>query len=873
MKIDNTPTIQARRRKPTRHMRLRLEKAKELKAQGKDLKGKPSMKPKGYSGETDPEKMTMTVPRAPIYKKNTLAEPEKPASKYKKRQLHKSWLPTHIWHAKRAHMSAPKEPLWRFAIPIAPTNKCYRATHRAGSSSGCMAWDTSHMSMIGIEGAEASLIGLMRAVGMEEAILTGKKYVRWREGTRSWAGWLRERDGDQSWITKATICWCPAGKSVPGPTKEQKAEIEETLGSGHAPDAAGAQVENVLSIRAQPQRSSKKKTTKRKVLIRVHPASFLQIWEELLKVAKIQRPPPSVEDLRFQIGSIELIGPSSMEALAGVLHPVPSEKESFPETSDVSTTLTTLALINNTSSLPPNAIVPISVYDSRLFHPLRTVDLDQRNSMDEALTTVLSTWPFDNHAPVSSIFEFNDRQIASHLPTQKTINRRKGDASPGSYPKPIVTDPPIPALLLASRPHLDQKQQGTLTLLLPWKCVLPTWYSLMHYPLSVGGNPRFGGLDQKRQICFERGEPWFPGDFPGTKAGWEWELRERARRKEEWERRPRGRRIGWGSVDLGSGRKGEIGVGWGCDWERLFGPKSAIQSEDNNSKGADEEKKNKEKKLATKATIEEANPLNNNPHCPPLNIRHLPSHTFSTTTNIHPHALTTIHLTLLHRGRPEPCARIYRLPTNNGSLLQKWLTLASLSSASAAISTKQTHLSASQRSLMNKKDLPLHDRMRLMAESLLREPPKLATIGNGGGGDGEEGTDDDNDDEGDDEGDGGWQIGDISEGGEAGHHLPCPDEEDLIGFVTTANYDMGKGKAAAIGNVAVAKVAVSLSMLIATGEEGQKGGGIEGKGGGEGNAIASERPTPFKQREKGGLCIVRNAGQSVARLARWRLCG
>ena len=159
----------------------------------------------------------------------------------------------------------------------------------------------------------------------------------------------------------------------------------------------------------------------------------------------------------------------------------------------------------------------------------------------------------------------------------------------------------------------------------------------------------------------------------------------------------------------------------------------------------------------------------------------------------------------------------------------------------------------------------------------MREPPKLATIGNGsgggGGGDGEEGTDDDNDDEGDDEGDGGWQIGDISEGGEAGHHLPCPDEEDLIGFVTTANYDMGKGKAAAIGNVAVAKVAVSLSMLIATGEEGQKGGGIEGKGGGEGNAIASERPTPFKQWEKGGLCIVRNAGQSVARLARWRLCG
>ena len=43
---------------------------------------------------------------------------------------------------------------------------------------------------------------------------------------------------------------------------------------------------------------------------------------EILKVAKVQRPPAMVEDLRFEIGSIEVTGPGSTEALTGVLHPV-----------------------------------------------------------------------------------------------------------------------------------------------------------------------------------------------------------------------------------------------------------------------------------------------------------------------------------------------------------------------------------------------------------------------------------------------------------------------------------------------------------------------------------------------------------------------
>lgn len=61
-----------------------------------------------------------------------------------------------------------------------------------------------------------------------------------------------------------------------------------------------------------------------------------------------------------------------------------------------------------------------------------------------------------------------------------------------------------------------------------------------------------------------------------------------------------------------------------------------------------------------------------------------------------------------------------------------------------------------------------------------------------------------------------------------------PDEVDLVGFVTTGNYHLGEGKCEAIGNVAVAKVMADQSK--------------EGK----------------------NLCIVREAGQNIGRLARWK---
>lgn len=807
MKEDNTPTVTARRRKPTPHMRLRLEAAKKLETLSKRIQAKREkakqqkldQKLEQELAKSHPEQIQPPPPRIPKLKRNKLAEPDKPAAKFRKRQINKSWLPTHVWHAKRAHMPDPKAPLWRFAIPLTPTAKVHRPTHRAASSRGCVAWDTSYMSTISIEGVEASLLGLLRDVGVEELMLVGKKGSKWRSGTRSWRSWIRERDNEKNWLSTVDIIWCT---SLPPPDERPTAD------------------------------ASSRKKPKRQLFLRTHPSSFLLIWNELLKDTKIQHPSPSISDLRFEIGSIEITGPNCTEALVGILHPVTPDSASTGDKLQPSLSTTPLqpdtsekiwphlSSLTNPSALAPNALLALNVHDPRLFHPPRTVPSPPPGHED-TLLDLLASWPPDANPTPAGIFSSTARHTASHLPSQKAINRRKGSSPPGAYAPPLPTDPAIPILLYTSRaPSVNQ--QGTWTVLLPWKCVLPTWYSLVHYPLSSGSNPRFGGLDELRQMRFERGEPWFPGDYPGTEAGWAWELGEREKRKHDWDKRPKGKRVSWEAVDLGDGKKGEIGKGWACDWERLFlGPPAPDTSEEQAAATDPLPTSAPETETPAPHPTAEAPPPPPAPSFSSLHIHHLPS-PLPPRIALPPRPLSTIHLSLLHRGTPSPCARIYRLPTRNAASLQKWLALLSSlpSTTTSSSKTHPPHLPA---------DAPPWEKRQALARQLL--DPRISA-------------------------------------GERDYPA-CPEEEDLIGFVTSGGYDLGAGRGRGVGCVDVGKVLGGGGGEVGCGateggEVGCRGEGGRGKGEGKRAGVGIKG-----LRREDRVCVVRDAGQSVGRLARW----
>jgi ribonuclease P/MRP protein subunit POP1 len=756
---DNTPTVTARRRKPTQIMRIRLESARRLQnlnartknkrlaakiAQAKDtniqLKG-------GGSHNFD------TAPRIPKIKKNKLSRPPPADAKFRKRQQCKTWLPTHLFHAKRAQVTTTKNPLWRFAIPLSPTEKSYRPTHRTRGARGAMAWDMSYMSTIQLEGSESSIEAVLLAVGISSAEGSGLKGKKWKAGARSLEAWAFEMDHPTRPTAPVTMIWCAVPKS-------------EDVEMANADDS-----------------SSVPKITRRKLWVRVHPSAFLQLWNDLLDASKRQSPPVMVEDLRFEIGSIEITGPGSTEALIAALRPSNKADGQLPAPQSPEAIWPALLGVSNPSSLPQNALLSFNVSDPRLEFPPRKLDIPDSESHMNDLTVLLSKWSPDQTQGPSSLFDRPSRLAATRqLPSQKAINRRRNLSGPGNYPAPEPTDPQIPAIILAnrSRTHLKRNSApGSWTVLLPWKCVPPVWYSLMYYPLSSGGNPRFGGVKQQQQLAFEAGEAWFPGDFPGTRAGWEWNQREAEKSRHEWERRPKGRRVEYDSLVLGDGHpKGEIGRGWTCDWERLVQGTSQDVPENTTS---------------TSKKADGAKPDVPDTSIPPSDLHNLRFSTKDTNkilsnltkSQTESAALSTVYVSLIHRGTPTPCSRVYRLPTNP-TLRAKWLQLASANQKSAGGKAGSRKPS----------DFSDDAARRQLTQSLIAAVPEDSPS----------------------------------------IHLEVPAADDLIGFVTTGNYNLSEGKGTGIASILLSKVA-------------------------ESNVKLSEKK----------LCIVRSAGEKVGRLATWEI--
>lgn len=66
---------------------------------------------------------------------------------YNRRQRRFTWLETHIWHAKRFHMTNR----WGYRLPERPCDKAFRACYRA-SAKHCLLQDISYMGLIELSG-------------------------------------------------------------------------------------------------------------------------------------------------------------------------------------------------------------------------------------------------------------------------------------------------------------------------------------------------------------------------------------------------------------------------------------------------------------------------------------------------------------------------------------------------------------------------------------------------------------------------------------------------------------------------------------------------------------------------------------------------
>ncbi|KAF3911213.1 hypothetical protein ABW20_dc0102311 [Dactylellina cionopaga] len=502
------------------------------------------------------------------------------SSRYRKRQRNKTWLPTHIWCAKRARMISK----WGFAVAETPTLKCYRPTYRSATREGCVAFDTSYHATLLLEGQEGDLKRcLIQFLPPKDLAIVGKMVV---SGKAAASTWIHE---EGVWpvgtIAPIQIIWCP----------------EMKLSSGS---------------------DEKKCSQKRKVVLRAHPAS----WDDVLRIVTdcANRTNCRVRDLRFEIGSIRLMGPRSVSVLKLLM-----------QTKACNSGI-------EIDWLSRNDVVYESIVDPRT----NSTHIHNRNP--PALPTYKGTK--QTIEAQRNLFDIDCRNLSvKGQVSQKTLNARISKAGLlGHIEEALRSEVPLVLIkeTLGERVNMPNKRRNEFdshdcwTILLPWKWVRPFWLVLMR----VTG-VKLGGLKELEQLTLEGGSGHFPIDFPITPAGkgeasnrYQERLTSLKRRSVMKTKNATKRSLGMGSIN--------VEEEYGYPWDKLFGVTCCLNTDKNS-------------KLW---------------HLSPDLVRlfyQAPQHTLPVSISS---ATFTVSIRLIGRGSVEAKASIFSLP-RPGTLLFKQLRL------------------------------------------------------------------------------------------------------------------------------------------------------------------------------------------------------
>lgn len=223
--------------------------------------------------------------------------------KYSTRQRDFKWLPTHVWHAKRAKIIKR----WNWSIPYSPTQKCFRNTSRSSRQNGCIAQDTSFIGTTIINGPnQESLLGFVKK-------FTNNKASRGKWLKLAWEG-LSFIDDEP--IGNVQILWS-------------------------------------------------KNKERYHLILRSHPAIHTKVYFHALNFFNgIEN--VTVHDCKFSIGSIDLMGPKAMSVLQTILHKRNLQEGDENETLGFDSFMK-LFKLNDINSIPDGTSFCLDVADPRFW--------------------------------------------------------------------------------------------------------------------------------------------------------------------------------------------------------------------------------------------------------------------------------------------------------------------------------------------------------------------------------------------------------------------------------------------------------------------------------------------------------------------------
>ncbi|KAF9233375.1 ribonucleases P/MRP protein subunit POP1-domain-containing protein [Melanogaster broomeanus] len=435
----------------------------------------------------------------------------------------KTWLETHIWHAKRAKM----ENMWGYRLAVTPTEKAFRPSHRA-SVHGSILHDASYYATIELKGPQALLQAALEkccdplASGMKRCMTGGRACEThiYKHGSYPF-----------DLIGPIAIIWQP--------------------------------------LSPEPKSSSAPTAPIRIIWVRAHPAVFEDVFEALrlsvshtLQESKEKDPEAHAEieiaDLRGSINAFEIMGPKSSQVIKGALSPAGGE-----DRVDFKKFWESLNDLQTPSTIPRGMVIGFKVLDPRLKFPPKNAkphypDLTQPS----------------NHSPPAFIFptaliaqsEIWDEGKRGGLKKPKykkkeIDERRSKNLIPGTPLNPLRQDDRIPVLLIqrsleSCPPSSASTSTSTNTHgIHGWTLLFPAGWSMPFLSSLIYTGTRFAGQRERAKQFFEAGVPGFPMDYPTIPA---YHVATSERAEKEAGKKPNYEKLGTRSP-------------WCADWDVVLG--------------------------------------------------------------------------------------------------------------------------------------------------------------------------------------------------------------------------------------------------------------------------------------------------------------
>ncbi|KAF8526144.1 NUC188 domain-containing protein [Gautieria morchelliformis] len=507
-----------------------------------------------------------------------------------KRQRDKTWLETHLWHAKRMHMKN----VWGYRLSETPTEKSYRPSHRSSIHSSIL-HDASYISTISVSGKQILLERML--IRCSDCQGAGPGAVRYTLGSRVHETHLYQ-PGSYPFglIAPAVIMWKPLSVAAPHegvPDGKGISDKDSQPKSKRRRRGKGKEKEDATEPVTKPGPG-----TLRTLWIRVHPSAWQEVWDAVQMSAsivldecrqeygahgnkddnnegrdsinEILSAEESIDlmDLRSQINCFELMGPRSSQIIRGAMTLVNGDdRPLFHEF------WSQLKELQSPGSVPRGMIISFKVHDPRLNFPPKNAKPGAiptgAGKPSATLPTPFTVFPNAVLAR-GELWDEVERSGGARRPSfqKKDLDeRRRQNLIPGTVLQPLRQDDRVPVMLIqrtAASSHSyssSSKNRANTHIenMHGWTILLPSHWSMPFFTSLIYTGTRVGGLRERRTQLFEANSPDFPFDYPLTVAyAKEAELSEKVER-ERWEKKPPAKRVEWESVGTRSP--------WRADWE------------------------------------------------------------------------------------------------------------------------------------------------------------------------------------------------------------------------------------------------------------------------------------------------------------------